>query len=173
MLPKVRSISDSGLVSRSSNEPIDRTALAAAQDDSVARAMDIIGERWTVVILRQTFFGVHRFGQIQRNLGISANILTTRLRLLVEHRILKRRRYRTLPDRYEYQLTQKGLDLFPAIVAIMRWGDVHLAGEEGPPTYLRHSKCGHRTIPRLVCSECGEAIEAKDFSPEPGPGMSL
>src|SRR3954470_5181848 len=95
----------------------DAATLAASQDDSVARAMDIIGERWTVLILRQAFFGVHRFGQMQRNLGISRNILTVRLKLLVENGILKRRRYRREPDRYEYQLTQKGLDLFPAIVA--------------------------------------------------------
>jgi DNA-binding HxlR family transcriptional regulator len=150
----------------------DPAALAASQDDSVARAMDILGERWTLLILRQAFFGVHRFGQMQRNLGISRNILTTRLRLLVDNGVIKRRRYRRAPDRYEYQLTQKGLDLFPAVVAIMRWGDIHLSGKAGPPLYLRHAKCGKRTIPQLVCSKCGEEIEAQDFVPEPGPGFN-
>jgi DNA-binding HxlR family transcriptional regulator len=154
-----------------SGAPSSPGTLAASRDDSVARAMEILGERWTVLILHQTFFGVHRFGEIQRNLGISRNILTTRLRLLAQSGILKRRRYRSEPDRYEYRLTQKGLDLFPAVVAIMRWGDVHLSGKAGPPLYVRHAKCGQRTIPQLVCSKCGEEIDAHEFVPEPAPGM--
>src|SRR5215210_1476593 len=104
---------------------------------SIGRAMDILGERWTLLILRECFYGVRRFSAMQRNLGIARNILSARLQLLVRTGILERRRYQEEPERFEYKLTARGLDLYPAVVAIMRWGDEHLAEEE-PPVVLRH-----------------------------------
>src|SRR5919204_2812647 len=100
---------------------------------SIARAMEILGERWTFLILREAFYGVRRFSDMQRNLGIARNILSTRLQTLVNAGIFERKLYQEEPERYEYRLTQAGPDLYPAIVTLMRWGDEHLAGELGPP----------------------------------------
>ena len=96
---------------------------------SIGRAMEILGERWTLLILRECFYGVKRFSVMQRNLGIARNILSSRLQLLVRTGILERRRYQEEPERFEYKLTEKGLGLYPAVVAIMRWGDEHLCEE--------------------------------------------
>src|SRR5918912_2789343 len=109
---------------------------------SIARAMEILGERWTFLILREAFYGVRRFSDMQRNLGIARNILSTRLQTLVNAGIFERRLYHEEPERYEYRLTAAGRDLYPALVTIMRWGDTHLCEPHGPPVVLRHS-CGH------------------------------
>ena len=139
---------------------------------SVGRAMDILGERWTFLILRESFYGVRRFSDIQRNLGIARNILSTRLQTLVGAGILERRRYQEEPERFEYRLTQAGRDLYPAVIAIMKWGDEYLAEEAGPPVVLRHS-CGELIDPVLVCNHCGGALHPHDVTPEPGPGAQL
>jgi hypothetical protein len=108
---------------------------------------------------------------MQRNLGIARNILSARLRLLVRAGILERRRYQEEPERFEYRLTEMGLDLYPAVVAIMRWGDEHLA-PDGPPIVLRHS-CGHVAEPVLVCGHCGAALDPHDVTPEPADAPAL
>ena len=132
---------------------------------SVARAMDILGERWTMLIMREAFYGVRRFSDMQRNLGIARNILSTRLQTLVSAGIFERRLYQEEPERYEYRLTAAGRDLYPSIVTLMRWGDEHLTGELGPPVVLRH-KCGHEADPVLVCSHCREELHPHDVTPE-------
>jgi DNA-binding HxlR family transcriptional regulator len=137
---------------------------------SVARAMDILGERWTFLILRESFYGVRRFSDMQRNLGIARNILSARLQTLVGAGILERRRYQEEPERFEYRLTKTGRDLYPAVIAIMRWGDEHLHADR-PPVDLRHS-CGHRADPVLVCGHCHEPLHPHDVTPVPGPGAS-
>src|ERR1700742_5376027 len=109
---------------------------------SIARAMEILGERWTFLILRESFYGVRRFSDMQRNLGIARNILSTRLQTLVGAGILVRVLYREEPERYEYRLTEAGRDLYPRIVTLMRWGDKHFQADE-PPVGLRHNTCGH------------------------------
>ena len=134
--------------------------------------MDILGERWTFLILRESFYGVRRFSDIQRNLGIARNILSTRLQTLVRAGILERRRYQEEPERFEYRLTQAGRDLYPAVIAIMKWGDEYLAEEAGPPVVLRHS-CGELIDPVLVCNHCGGALHPHDVTPEPGPGAQV
>src|ERR1700685_4626562 len=101
--------------------------------ESVGQALALVGERWTLLILREAFFGVRRFGQLARNLHIPRPTLASRLRTLVEADVLERVPYMSDPERCEYRLTPAGRDLFPAIVALMRWGDEHLAGPEGPP----------------------------------------
>ena len=137
---------------------------------SVAGTLDVVGERWTLLVLREAFMGVRRFEQMQGHLGIARNILAARLQTLVGHGILERRRYSERPARYEYRLTQKGLDLYPALVSLMQWGDRHLAGKSGPPVVLRHRACGELTEPHLACSECGEPLGARDVIAEAGPG---
>ncbi len=140
------------------------------ENDSIARAIAILGDRWTFLILRESFFGVRRYGKLARTLGLSRNILSDRLKRLTAHGILERRRYRQDPDRYEYALTQCGKDLYPAIVALLRWGDEYLAGPEGPPLVLHHTTCGHDAAPVLVCGHCTQPIRATDIQPQPGPG---
>ena len=139
------------------------------QNDSVQRALEIFGDRWTFLILREAFFGVRRYGELARNLGLSRTILSDRLRTLVEYGIFERRLYQEQPQRHEYVLTDAGRDLYPAIVCVMQWGDRYLAGPEGPPLTLRHS-CGHDAAPRLICGHCSAELRAEDVSPEPGPG---
>jgi DNA-binding HxlR family transcriptional regulator len=132
--------------------------------DSATRAMERLGERWTFLVLREAFFGVRRFSALQRNLGISRNVLSARLSALVELGILKRRRYRTDPDFYEYLLTARGRDLYPAILAFTEWGERYLAaGESPPPPRLRHKSCGAIVHARLVCGACGEDIDAREI----------
>ena len=131
---------------------------------SIARAMEILGERWTFLILRESFYGVRRFSDMQRNLGIARNILSARLQTLVRAGILERRRYQEEPERFEYRLTTAGRDLYPAIITIMRWGDEHLIEDDGPPVALVHS-CGHVADPVVVCSHCHVPLHPHDVTP--------
>jgi DNA-binding HxlR family transcriptional regulator len=131
---------------------------------AIARTMAILGERWTFVILRSAFMGARRFEDYQQGTQIARNILTDRLKTLVEHDILARRPYAEHPGRtlYEYRLTDKGLDLYPVLVSLMKWGNRYGGFDEGPPVELTHKTCGHVTEPRLVCSECGEELKARE-----------
>jgi DNA-binding HxlR family transcriptional regulator len=146
------------------------TALAD-QQCSIARTVAILGERWTMVILRQAFLGARRFEHYQAPLGIARNMLTDRLRRLVEHGILERCLYHERPPRYEYRLTPKGLDLYPILVTMMEWGDRY-GGFDGPPMQLRHH-CGGVMHPRLVCDCCGEVVDPHHVTPETGPGATV
>ena len=138
---------------------------------SITRAMELLGELWTMLILREAFWGVRRFTELQRNLGIARNILSSRLQALVAAEILERRLYRAEPERYEYVLTEKGRDLYPAIVAIMRWGDKHLCEDGGAPLVLRHT-CGEDAAPVLTCSHCGDPLDPREITPEPGGALA-
>jgi DNA-binding HxlR family transcriptional regulator len=140
------------------------------QRDAVALAVDVFSDRWTFLILREAFFGVRRYGQMQRNLGIARNVLADRLRQLVGDGMLERVRYRTDPDWYEYRLTERALDLYPVIVGLMRWAERHLASDDGPaPLDLIHRSCGNPADPYLACSYCHEPLTARDIAPiQPG-----
>jgi DNA-binding HxlR family transcriptional regulator len=105
---------------------------------SIARTLEIVGERWTLLILREVFIGMRRFDQMQQHLGIARNILSDRLRTLIAHDILEQRQYQDRPPRYEYRLTEKGIDLYPALMTLMAWGDKHLSGRRGPALALEH-----------------------------------
>ena len=105
---------------------------------SIARSVDLLGDWWTPLVLREAFLGVRRFDDMQRSLGIGRNVLTQRLKRLVEEGMLDRVRYQEKPDRYEYVLTDKGRDFYPVLAAMIAWGDQWLSGEEGPPIVLRH-----------------------------------
>jgi DNA-binding HxlR family transcriptional regulator len=137
---------------------------------SVARATDILGDWWTPLVLRESYYGVRRFDDFQRSLGIGRNILTQRLHRLVDEGLLERRQYHDHPARHEYVLTEKGRDFFPVIAAIGRWGDRWLAGDDGPPIVLHHTTCGHDLQAEVVCSQCGERVELRDVRAGLGPG---
>ncbi len=137
---------------------------------STAQTLEIVGQWWTLLIVRDAFFGVRRFEDFQRRLGVSRSVLATRLNRLVEDQILDTRQYETRPPRVEYVLTKKGADLFPVLVALQQWGD-HWASPK-PPVVLRHRSCGKLSRPYLVCSACGERISALDMAAAPGPGAS-
>src|SRR4051812_12728575 len=139
--------------------------------ESVGRALELVGERWTLLILREAFFGVRRFGQLARNLNIPRPTLSSRLRMLVDAGLLERALYSSEPERHESRPTAAGLDLFVAIVALMRWGDEHLPPPNGPPVVLRHEACGEIADPRLTCAHCGEEMTAHNVAPEAGPGF--
>jgi DNA-binding HxlR family transcriptional regulator len=138
------------------------------QRDSVKATTDLLADRWTFLVMREAFFGVRRFGQMQRNLGIARTVLSSRLRLLVAEGLLERMPYREDPVWYEYRLTTKGLDFYPVAIALMQWGDRYLAGKDGPPTRLHHRACDHDMEPVWVCNHCGQAIEPRDVEPHSG-----
>lgn len=144
----------------------------ADQPCSISRALAVIGDRWTLLILRDCFLGVRRFEAFQARLGISRTIVTDRLRVLVEEGVLRREPYQHNPPRHEYRLTAKGLDLHPVVLAIARFGDDHYAGQAGPPVLRRHKGCGCDFQPVQTCSECGERVTARDVEARPGPGFS-
>ena len=121
---------------------------------SVARTIDVIGEWWTPLIVRDAFYGHRRFEEFQRSLGLARNVLAVRLERLVETGIMERQRYQEHPPRDEYVLTAKGRDLFPVIAALLTWGDKYTAGEAGPPLLL-HEACGEPAHLQATCDRCG------------------
>jgi DNA-binding HxlR family transcriptional regulator len=141
-----------------------------AQACSLARALSVVGDRWTLLILRDCFLRVRRFDDFQARLGIGRPILADRLQKLVAADILAKTAYREGPVRYEYRLTPKGLDLHPVIMALVHFGDTHMAGEAGRPLLHEHLTCGHIFDPVMVCSECGEEVAPRQVRPVPGPG---
>ena len=144
-------------------------APADSADCSIQATLDLVGDRWTLLILRDIFRGVHRFSQIQDDLGIARNLLADRLGRLVEHGILHKVPYQQRPLRHEYRLTPKGMDLSPALVALMGWGDRWAAGGE-PPTVLIHDACGTDLEQVLLCPTCDETVRPTHIRSRPGPG---
>lgn len=141
---------------------------------SIARSLEVVGDRWTLLILRDLFTGMHRFEEFRTHLGIARNILSSRLNRLVQEEITERRRYQTSPDRSEYWLTAKGRALQPVIMALMAWGDDYLAGPDGPPVVLLHRTCGYPTRPGETCSHCGGELRPRNLAALPrGEGSVL
>ncbi|GLY53746.1 helix-turn-helix domain-containing protein [Lentzea sp. NBRC 102530] len=138
---------------------------------SIARTLDVMGEPWTPLILRDVWVGMTRFEQLQADLGISRKVLTERLNHLVEQGVLERRPYDQRP-RYEYVLTAKGTELIDLLMVMKAWGDRHLAGEAGPPVLYRHHACGEIADVALRCDHCGEPMRAGDVDLLPGPGVA-
>ncbi|GLZ34709.1 HxlR family transcriptional regulator [Lentzea sp. NBRC 105346] len=136
---------------------------------SIARTMDVIGEPWSPLVLRNVYVGINRFDQLQESLGISRKVLTERLRWLVDHGVLAREEYSSRPPRYEYVLTEKGTELVDLLMVMVRWGDRWLA-PDGPPVLYRHHTCGEIAHVELVCSECGKPMHATNVDVLPGPG---
>jgi DNA-binding HxlR family transcriptional regulator len=142
----------------------------AAEPCSVARTVAVIGDRWTLMILRDCFLGVRRFEDFQTRLGISRTIVADRLKALVDEGVLRKEAYQDRPVRFEYRLTQKGLDLYPVLMAVVHFGDRHYAGAAGPPLLHRHKPCGCDFHPVLTCSECAEPVIAREVETRAGPG---
>ncbi len=141
------------------------------QQCSLSRAISVLGDRWTLLILRDCFLRVRRFEQFQARLGIARRVLAERLDKLVDKGVLKRVAYQERPLREEYRLTEMGLDLYPVIMSLVHWGDKHLAGDRGEPVLHRHDACGKDFVPVMTCSECGEPVDPRSVTPRPGPGM--
>jgi DNA-binding HxlR family transcriptional regulator len=137
---------------------------------SIARTLELIGERWTLLIVRDAFLGVRRFDDFQRSLGVARNVLQGRLERLVEHGILERVRYQDRPERFEYRLTEKGVDLWPVLVSLLSWGDRHVA-EAGAPVVLEHRGCGGRVNDRRICESCGAMLGPRDVRALRGPAL--
>ncbi|HEV2999899.1 MAG TPA: helix-turn-helix domain-containing protein [Solirubrobacteraceae bacterium] len=135
------------------------------QNCSVAGALSVLGERWTLLVMREILLGRRHFREIRRHTGVAANILSDRLQTLVDQGLLERRGT-------EYVPTRKGVDVNPVLVALMQWGDRHAAGEAGPPRVVVHTACGHDADPALRCAHCDEEIDARDLQVRPGPGAS-
>lgn len=138
---------------------------------SIARTLDVIGEPWSPLVLRDVWAGINRFDQIQADLGISRKVLTERLIHLVDQGVLERHPYDTRP-RFEYRLTAKGAELVDLLIVMAGWGDRWLAGEAGPPVLHRHHACDEVSTAELRCTRCGEPMHAGDIELLQGPGAS-
>jgi DNA-binding HxlR family transcriptional regulator len=139
---------------------------------TIGRAMAVLGERWTIVVLREVFSGVRRFDDMRGRTGIPRQVLTGRLATLVQHGILRREPYREpgARVRHEYRLTDKGFDLYPVLIAVREWGDAHLADPEGPPMLTVHRDCGEPVHTELHCAAGHRVTAYRDVVPRPGPG---
>jgi len=135
---------------------------------SLARTLAVIGDRWTLLILRDAFMRVRRFEDFEKSLKIARRVLSERLGRLVEEDVLRKVPYQERPTRYEYRLTEKGLALYPALISLVHWGDRFYAGDAGPPIIHTHTSCGHDFRSVLTCSECGEALDARAVAARPG-----
>ena len=143
----------------------------ADMDCSVAQCLEVVGEWWTMLIMRDAFLGVTRFEDFQRRLGISRNILQQRLAKLVDQGVLVRRPYSDHPPRDDYKLTAKGRDLWPILTTMRQWGDKY-AAPLGPPVILVHTSCGNETTAVMVCERCGERLDLHDCEVKSGAGRS-
>ncbi len=137
-----------------------------SENCSLARSLAVVGDRWTLLVLRDAFLRVRRFDDFQARLGIARRVLAERLAILADHGVLEKVALQERPTRYEYRLTKKGLALYPVILSLVHWGDAYYAGSEGPPVHHRHNTCGHRFRSVMTCSECGEALSARDVAIE-------
>lgn len=147
----------------------------AEQDCSIARALEVVGERWTLLILRDLSFGLRRFDELERSLGVAPGILASRLKRLAEDGMIERRRYQTAPERFEYQLTAKAMELAPVLFYFAKWGDRHYPSPAGPPRLSLHRGCGGNVDEHLACDRCGERVwfDQVDTAPResmPAPG---
>lgn len=149
-----------------------RRASFADMNCSIARSLEIVGEWWTPLILRDAFLGVTRFDEFQERLGIARNVLATRLDRLVEAGVMERRSYEEARRRYDYVLTPKGRALWPVLEALRQWGDEWVLGPGREPVQLLHTTCGARTRAEMACGHCGERLRPGEIRPVPGPGLT-
>ena len=156
-----------------------RTANYTNERGSIAATLEVVGDPWTLLILRDAFVGVKRFEQWQERLGVARNVLASRLKTLVGHGVMEARRYSERPPRQEYLLTEKGLALSPVLLTMADWGDRHVYGVGNGPVHFVHKTCGHDFVPRLACEACGEVVERADLKrvvhdgPSPTVGEAL
>jgi DNA-binding HxlR family transcriptional regulator len=141
---------------------------------SLGRAVELVGQPWVVLILREIVWGVRRFSDMQAHMGVSKSVLSDRLDHLVEHGVLERRDYQEPGQRkrFEYHLTEKGADLYPVLTALRQWGDKYLTGPEGPQSLITHVGCGARVHAKLRC-DAGHEVPVDELERQPGPGARL
>src|SRR3954463_2223050 len=140
------------------------------QNCSVARALEVLGDRWTLLVIRDAFVGVRRFDDFQRDLGVARNVLSDRLQRLVDEGVLERRSYQERPERLEEPLSEEGLDLWAGLTTLMEWAPRHYAPPAGLPRVVRHRDCGGTVTEHLTCARCGAELSARDVVSEAGPG---
>ncbi|GAA1143009.1 helix-turn-helix domain-containing protein [Kribbella jejuensis] len=138
---------------------------------SIARALEVVGDRWTLLVIREALMKTRRFEDFRTRLGIAHNVLSDRLARLVEAGVLERELYQTRPDRYEYRLTPQGLDLWPVVMSLLMWGDKYRS-PDGPPLLTRHHGCGGELTPSFTCDTCGASLGPMDVELLPGPGAA-
>jgi DNA-binding HxlR family transcriptional regulator len=139
---------------------------------SIARTLEIVGERWTILILRDALQGLERFEDFQQKLGIASNVLTNRLKLLCDEGVLERLPDPERPGRPKYVITQKGRELAPALIGLMKWGDRHYPTPGGPPRLTFHKSCGGTVGADFRCELCGEPVKTGELELRPGPGLA-
>jgi DNA-binding HxlR family transcriptional regulator len=137
---------------------------------SIARSLEVVGERWTLLILRDAVLGLERFEEFQESLGIASNVLTNRLKLLCDEGVLERVRDEQRPGRPKYVLTAKGRELAPALITLMKWGDRHYPTPQGPPRLTLHAGCGGNVGADFRCERCGQHTAGGDIELPSGPG---
>ncbi|WP_344886178.1 helix-turn-helix domain-containing protein [Nonomuraea antimicrobica] len=138
---------------------------------SIARTVDLVGDWWTPLVMREAFYGARRFEEFQQRLGVSRNVLTQRLERLVEENMLKRVPYQERPVRHEYRLTEKGRDFFTVLAAMIRWGDRWLSESDGPPVELRDRETGLPVELEVIDARTGRPVDVRRIVPVPGPGF--
>jgi DNA-binding HxlR family transcriptional regulator len=129
---------------------------------SIARALSVVGDRWTLLLIREAFLGARRFEDYRENTGAARHLVSERLSLLVEQGVLDRVQYQDRPVRFEYTLTDKGKDLYPVILSLLAWGDRWMAHKDGPSLALVHQPCGATLTPQLRCPRCARRIDPSD-----------
>jgi DNA-binding HxlR family transcriptional regulator len=139
---------------------------------SIARSLEVIGERWTMLILRDAILGAERFEEFQGSLGIASNVLTSRLKLLCDQGVLERLSDEQRPGRPKYVLTEKGRELGPALILLMKWGDRHYPTPGGPPRLTLHAGCGGEVGADFSCKRCGQPVGPGEFELPLGPGIT-
>jgi DNA-binding HxlR family transcriptional regulator len=149
-----------------------RRASFDAMNCSIARSLEVIGEWWTLLILRDAFFGITRFEEFQERLGIARNVLSARLDTLVEHGVMERRVYDEARGRADYKLTEKGKALWPVLTTLRQWGDEWVVGKDAAPIEMVHTTCGEHTTAELTCSHCHEPLERRELELVAGPGLT-
>ncbi len=140
---------------------------------SVARSLSLIGDRWTLLVIRNAFLGTRRFDDFHASLGMTRHVLADRLDRLVTAGVLRKEAYQERPTRYEYRLTEMGRDLYPVLLALTGWGDKWLDEGRGAPLVYQHMTCGHMTKPMMVCSECREPVNPREMTVMAGPGLAV
>ena len=149
-----------------------QSSIIKPRNCSVERTLNILGDRWIFLILREAYFGVHHYDKFQENLGIATNILSQRLKSLVENQIFKKEKDKNDARRSVYQLTEKGLDLYGVTLSLISWGDRWLGGENGAPLLLHHKSCQLKLSPIICCNHCGEEFLPQDIRYQESPGAT-